>query len=376
MKVISAKKVLIDNDFTPATLVLAGGKIQEIQPYTGEGIDCGDLLVVPGFVDLHSDTIEKEVEPRSGVFFPIEGAIRELDKKLAIVGITHFFHAISFEEDIPGKIRNPKTAEQIVRTIKRLNPELLINHYVLLRYEISAPEAYPIVKSLIEEGYVDLFSIMDHSPGRGQFKTFESWKAFYAQNYNLDDKALEELKNKKLSGDKEGCALKLIQLARKHGIKIASHDDDSPEKIKFNLQQEITISEFPLNLPTAQFAHQHGITIGMGAPNVVRNKSQSGNVPARKLIKHGVCDYLCSDYYPGSLLRAVFSLHQEMNFSLAQSFQFITSNPARAVTIYHSIAKDSPANLAIINPQPSNPEVVATIAKGKFAYLKEGPLAI
>ena len=54
------------------------------------------MLLLPGMIDLHSDAIEKEIEPRPGTNFPVELAITQLEKRLVSQGFTSVFHSISF----------------------------------------------------------------------------------------------------------------------------------------------------------------------------------------------------------------------------------------------------------------------------------------
>jgi alpha-D-ribose 1-methylphosphonate 5-triphosphate diphosphatase len=370
---IKSKKVLIDNEFKPASLTIQNGKIKEILPFDdllyAENLE--NALILPGFIDLHSDAIEKEIEPRPGAIFPIEDAIIDLDKKLSIFGITTMFHAIAFETVLPGKIRGQHISENIIKSIKKLDRYLSVNNLIHLRYDISAEETFDIVKNLIEDGYVDLFSVMDHSPGQGQFKTFEKWKKYYSGAYNLDSADLEKLKDKKLRKNRDKM-LQLIEVAKKNNIKIASHDDDSVEKIEFIKKYGFAISEFPLSVEVAKKAKESGIMVGMGAPNVVRNGSQCGNISARELIKRKLCDYLCSDYHPNSMLKAVYSIKRDLGYSLEKAFSFITSNPANASGLKQCgrLVKGATGDIVVVDDSRDYPEVIMTICKGKIIYSK------
>lgn len=70
----------------------------------------------------------------------------------------------------------------------------------------------------------------------------------------------------------------------------------------------------------------------MGAPNVVRGCSHSGNVAARTLVENHCLDILSSDYVPASLLQAAFMLSSDSgSISIAQAIATVTSNPARFI---------------------------------------------
>ena len=69
----------------------------------------------------------------------------------------------------------------------------------------------------------------------------------------------------------------------------------------------------------------------MGAPNVVRGKSHSGNISAADVAASGHLDVLSSDYVPSSLLPAVFRLAETVpGMSLPKAMRMITLNPAHA----------------------------------------------
>jgi alpha-D-ribose 1-methylphosphonate 5-triphosphate diphosphatase len=93
------------------------------------------------------------------------------------------------------------------------------------------------------------------------------------------------------------------------------------------------IAEFPTTFAAAEASRQHGMNVLMGAPNIVRGGSHSGNVAASKLAALGFLDILSSDYYPASLLDAAFRVadDDENSFSLPQAIRLVTKNPAEAL---------------------------------------------
>jgi alpha-D-ribose 1-methylphosphonate 5-triphosphate diphosphatase len=373
--VFRSERVLIDGMIIPADVRLEHDIIAEVSPYGSFGssaFDLGDRLLVPGFIDLHSDAVEKEIEPRPGAEFPIKHALVELDKKLAMAGITTMFHAIGFnEESLVGR-RGTALAAALIQTISDCNETLLtIDNLVHARYEVTSFTSVPVMKELIRSGRIHMLSLMDHSPGQGQFKTLDKWKQYHVSVYNLNEDEVEvivarqkEKRTRCLASVEELC-----DKARAYGLLIASHDDDRPEKIDVMERQGVTIAEFPLNTETALYARSRGMKTGMGAPNVVRGKSQSGNISARELVQMGCCDFLCSDYHPTSMLQAVYTLHCELGFKLADAFSFITSDPAITAGLADRgrIAVDALADLVVIEDHLV-PKVVMTIKSGKPVY--------
>lgn len=176
--ILRSKNVLINEEFVPADVVIKGEFIERIDEYGKNevAVDLGDKKIAPGIVDLHSDAIEKEIEPRPNATFPVELAVAELDKKLSMAGVTTMFHAIGFEEN-PKKKRSIDLAISQIEEINKANDKHLgVDNYVHARFELSCDEAVEPIKEVISKGMVKLVSLMDHSPGQGQFKSLESFK--------------------------------------------------------------------------------------------------------------------------------------------------------------------------------------------------------
>lgn len=197
--ILRSRNILIDEEFIPADVVIKGEFIQRIDDYgkNAVAIDLADLKIAPGIVDLHSDAIEKEIEPRPNATFPVSLAVAELDKKLSMAGVTTMFHAIGFEEN-PKKKRSIDLAIAQIEEINKANDKHLgVDNYVHARFELSADEAVEPIKDVILKGMVKLVSLMDHSPGQGQFKSLDSFKTYYGKYYNLDEDEIQKVIDKK-----------------------------------------------------------------------------------------------------------------------------------------------------------------------------------
>ena len=120
-------------------------------------------------------------------------------------------------------------------------------------------------------------------------------------------------------------------LAAQRGITLATHDDATPGHVAESVALGVRISEFPTTVLAASAAGKHGQHIVMGAPNIVRGGSQSGNVAAAELLGLGLLHILSSDYVPSSPLQAVFQLSADGTLGLADGVKLISGNPARAV---------------------------------------------
>jgi len=368
--ILRSKNVLLNDAFVPADVVIKGEFIERIDAYGKNevAVDLGDKKIAPGIVDLHSDAIEKEIEPRHGATFPVELAVAELDKKLSMAGVTTMFHAIGFEEN-PKKKRSIDLAISQIEEINKANDKHLgVDNYVHARFELSCDEAVEPIKEVISKDMVKMVSLMDHSPGQGQFKSLESFKTYYSSYYGLDDNEVQEVVDKKLNKNEEKIN-DLISYAKEHNLTLLSHDDDCIEKLDGLLDLGVQISEFPLDLEVAKYAVEKGIATGMGAPNIVRGGSQSGNIAAIELVKEGVCKYLCSDYHPTSMLQAVYRMKEDANLDIAEGFSMVTSTPATYANLDDRgvIAEGKRADIIVVD-DTHIPKVVLTLKDGDSIY--------
>jgi len=370
--VIRSTNILIDGKFQSADIVIKGENIEIIAPYKSldVAIDFGDKRVVAGFVDLHGDAIEKEIEPRPGARFPVSMAVVELDKKLSMAGITTMFHAVGFNDGELSKGRGTEQSRELIEEIYQANTQHLgVDNLIHARFEITSESSLETVKELIKDKKINLLSIMDHSPGQGQFKTLEAWKKYFLKTYTINEDEVEEYLERKASKDKKSVVEDLVSFSISHQIPVLSHDDDCLEKLNALKDLGVSFSEFPLSLEVATNAKKMGIKTGMGAPNVVRGGSQSGNIAAALLIKEGVCDYLCSDYHPASMLLSPYKLQEELDLSLEEGFAMISSTPAKLAGLENKgvIKEGYLADIVIID-ETHIPKVVMTFKDGEVVY--------
>ncbi|WP_088189566.1 alpha-D-ribose 1-methylphosphonate 5-triphosphate diphosphatase [Desulfosporosinus sp. FKA] len=297
-------------------------------------IDAEECFVMPGMIDLHSDAIEKEIQPRPNTLFPIHMAFYELEKKLTVSGITTMFHSLSLSDE--WGVRNQEMVVGVINSINTLkNARSMINHKIHLRYELTFLAGLKALEGLIKNKSIDLMSYMDHTPGQGQFRDAEALKIFTLQSYGQKEREFDDFVDKTIENQSRINWAKLTELskiAKCQGIPLAFHDDDTQEKIDTLLECEGIVSEFPINLETAVYAASKGIHVSVGAPNIIRGKSHSNNMRAIDAILNHAADIICSDYLPSAMLPAVFSLTQE-GIALNEAVKMVTLNPAKALKI-------------------------------------------
>ncbi|MGD9138350.1 MAG: alpha-D-ribose 1-methylphosphonate 5-triphosphate diphosphatase [Desulfobacterales bacterium] len=336
--------------------------------------DVKGRLIMPGLVDLHSDTLEKCIEMRPGVFFDAEFALLGLDQRIAACGITTFCHAISFADNELG-LRSVEQAETLVRLIKRLAREkrFKVHHLVHMRHEIGSDNDGFRTERLMDEGLVDVFSIMDHTPGQGQFKTFQSYVSFYAKNYDINGENIyDRLEKKKQQQDKGWKrVVDLTQKVKKVHIPVLSHDDDTKQKVNLVNQLGATGCEFPITMDAIAAAKSKHMNIFMGAPNMIRDSSSNGHLKASDTIVANACDGLVSDYYPECLIQAPFLAHRKRYAALEQALGLVSSKPGKFLDDKNQRGRlrvGAPADLIVIDTAGYWSRVCQTWSDGRLVY--------
>lgn len=368
-----ATVVFADEVRDDVAVLIEGDTIAALDPASSAGateMNLAGRTLMPGLVDLHCDAMEKEVEPRPGVHFPLDFACAQADKRNAAAGITTAYHALSFANDELG-VRNNAFAAEIARAIHDWQLHALVDNRVHLRYELTDETAPPVLSALLDAGHAHLLSFMDHSPGQGQFRDVEAYRRYLAKTYKTDERQLDIILERKVQAAKGvlGRMGALAFRARLRGVAIASHDDDSPAKVATVCALGAVISEFPINLETAQAARAHGLATLFGAPNILRGKSQSGNMRALDAVLAGVADCLCGDYSPAALLPSVMRLPALAGITLPAAIALVTRNPARAagLTDRGEIAVGKRADLIAVKHFGCLPQAEAVWSGGKSA---------
>jgi alpha-D-ribose 1-methylphosphonate 5-triphosphate diphosphatase len=353
-----------------ASVVLEEGRIAGVlrrAERSGETLDAGGHHVVPALVDLHSDAIEAQLSPRPGVDFPPELALVEMDRYFASAGIGTGFHAIAFVE---GGGRTVARAREHYALIAQHRHEVSVRHELHLRCEVAQQSALEAVEALLPEHVAKIASLMDHTLGQGQLGNL----AWYEENGRTEDLRTVTRMGDKVEGDPWalGRLQRVAHAAKDGGAVLASHDDDVPERVALLARRGVRISEFPVNVDAARKARELGLTVCMGAPNVVRDRSSGGNLLAREAVARGLVDVLVSDYHPPSMLQAAFGLARRGTLPLPHAVALVSAAPARAVGLAErgEIREGALADLAVVGKRLEMPVVTHTIVGGDvvFAY--------
>ena len=187
--------------------------------------------VLPGVIDLHCDAIEKQIQPRPGVIIDESVAFYTTDRILACSGITTELHSLSLDDAEFG-VRNEEFVRNFIAQIASAD-QRIVNHLVHCRVEVSSERGVTSLAQVIDSPYLKLVSIMDHSPGQGQYPTDESFRYYVAKTTGRNDAEIDAIIQKKhaLRESIPQRVQEVIQLAHAHHIPLATHDDDTAAKV-------------------------------------------------------------------------------------------------------------------------------------------------
>ncbi len=339
-RLITNAKVVTADSVVAGTVELRGREIADVQPgrsHLPAAEDWQGDYLIPGLVELHTDNLEKHLEPRPGVRWPAVSALLTHDCQISAAGITTVLDAMGVGDFDERSIR-AQGLHDAARALAHAREQGLLRaeHLLHMRCELACDNMLEVVRPFLDDPSVRLVSLMDHTPGQRQWMDIERFRVYTQRNQRWSDEYLAEVvrgrqamqaRNAKVNRDG------LLALCRERHIPLASHDDTVAEHIDEALEAGISISEFPTTLDAARSARAKGLGIVMGAPNLVRGGSHSGNISALTLAQHRLLDCLSSDYVPHSLLHGAFLLRDSAGWSLPQAIACVTLHPARLVKL-------------------------------------------
>ncbi len=317
-------------------LAVADGRIAEIGEGRApeRGLDIGGDHLIPGLIELHTDHLETHYAPRPKVRWHPLGAVLAYDAQIAASGITTVFDSLRAGSDPDGSGLGPEldALADALATAKR-GDLLRADHRTHLRCELPSEDVIATVEAFLGRHDLDLISLMDHTPGQRQFRDIAKYETYATRG----GRSLDEIRRATAWKIERGTALNaanrpaLVTLARARNIPLASHDDTTLADVDLAAGEGVALAEFPTTREAAEAAHGRGITVMMGAPNLLRGGSHSGNVAAEDLARAGLLDILSSDYVPASLAMAAFLIPERVpGIGLPAAIATVTANPARA----------------------------------------------
>lgn len=339
MKIIRNARIVTADEQFLGNLSIEGELIADL----GSGVSAlavgddwnGDYLL-PGLIELHTDNLEKHLMPRPKVNWPILPAVLAHDAQIAAAGITTVLDAISVGDIDADSVRS-QTLGACIQTLHEAEQAGLLraDHFLHMRLELAEENLLELFDPFLHDDRLKLVSLMDHTPGQRQWTDISHYRTYVTgkRGWSEDkvDSMLERLlERQRIYADAnrreiiERCTRRVLP------VPLATHDDTTVAHVEEGVDDGVSISEFPTTIAAARAARERGLGIVMGAPNMVRGGSHSGNVSAAQLAQADLLDALSSDYVPASLLHAAFLL-QHQGFSLPNAVATVSRNPALMV---------------------------------------------
>ncbi|MGI3168327.1 alpha-D-ribose 1-methylphosphonate 5-triphosphate diphosphatase [Pseudooceanicola sp. C21-150M6] len=334
--VLSNAQLVLPGEVIEGHIVIRDGVIAEVGQGAARGEDCEGDYLGPGLVELHTDNLERHMVPRPKVNWPHDAAIVGHDRELAGCGITTVFDAIRVGSIVSdgGKKRYGRYARAMADEILSMRDKgaLKISHHLHLRAETCSETLLEELAEFGPEDRVGIVSLMDHTPGQRQFRDIQKFEDYVCGKNGLPREGFGEYcdflldLHARLGATHEAGT---VDAAQRFGAVLASHDDTTAEQVGVSAGHGIRVAEFPTTVEAARACHAHHIQVIMGAPNLVRGGSHSGNVAASELAELGLLDILSSDYVPAALLYGAVMLG-DLWGDLARGLATVSLNPARA----------------------------------------------
>ncbi len=361
-------RIVAGDEVVHGSLAVRDGRIASIASGPAEvGEDLGGDILIPGLVELHTDHIEGHFLPRPKVRWNMMAALQAHDAQIAASGITTVFDALRVGMDEDALLTSSDMlamADTIASAVG--TGRLRADHHIHLRCEVSAPDVLDHFELIARRPLVRLVSLMDHAPGQRQFVDLDTYRSYYQRKMALTDAAFLAFCDRRIAESEthSGPNRRVIAgFCRAAGMAVASHDDATLAHVDEGLELGVTLAEFPTTLAAARASHEAGLLVLMGAPNIVRGGSHSGNVSAAELLGLGILDVLSSDYVPFSLLQSAFALVEAGTLELPAAIRLLTANPAAAARLDDrgTLMVGLRADLARIRAEAGHPPVVACV---------------
>lgn len=337
--VLANANLVLANETVEGSVTIEDGKIAAIDQGTtvpAGAIDCGGDYLAPGLIELHTDNLERHMQPRPGVRWPFEAAVIAHDRELASVGVTTVFDALRVGSILSEKnSRYKKYARSVTNVIQshRTAGHLKISHFVHLRAEVCSETLPEELDEFSSEDRIGIVSLMDHTPGQRQFRDLTKMAEYISGKHGMAADEVDAYfgRLQKLSARvRDQHEIAAVNAGHRLKATLASHDDTTTDDVVTSTRHGCKIGEFPTTIEAARASHAAGIAVVMGAPNYLRGGSHSGNVSAADLADEGLLDILSSDYAPSSLLMGAVRLGFSLG-DLARGMHTVTAAPAKVV---------------------------------------------
>ncbi|ARE41583.1 Metal-dependent hydrolase involved in phosphonate metabolism [Rhodovulum sp. P5] len=360
-------RILRDGELQKRSLAITDGRITK-GPLPE--VDLSGYLILPGIIDLHGDAFERHIVPRPAADFSIGLGLAATDREAAANGVTTAWLAQGWSWE--GGHRGPDRAEALMATLDAYRAQMLTDLRIQIRCETHLVDTAARMLEAVRRHRIDYVVFNNHLDeavelARTEPARLTHWAQSAGRTVEEHLAAIEATRKRTPEVPRHLCYL--AEMFDEIGVLYGSHDDPDGETRERFSMIGARIAEFPTSRRAAAAAKAMNDPVILGAPNVVRGGSQSGNVSAADLISQGLCDALVSDYYYPALLHAVWHLVDRGLKTLPQAWAMVSEKPAEILRLPDRGRLDfgRRADLCVVNEETRAVEM--TISGGRLTYL-------
>lgn len=376
--ILTNARIVTPSEIIEGSLVIEEDRIAEIiaDRHFSEGNDLHGQWLIPGLIDLHTDYLEKEINPRPKTHFPLPIAFHMMDQRALASGITTVLGAVRYSADSDKESTLwGGNGRSLADQYEQLRVGALARHFLHVRWDTNFGPVDDLVSHLQSLTCVGNIVFNENIPGERQFKDLEELARKRAAR---GDRTLEEARAelaRKIEINRGINNRATIRDGFAGRICIGSHDDTTVEHVVEAAEMGATLAEMPTTIEAARKARELGLSVCMGAPNYLRGGSHCGNLSAPVALAEGLVDALCSDYHFPSLLGSV-ALMMERGTPVPEAVNLVTRNPARILgwSDLGRIEVGMKADLAAFHLRESHAFVSSAWVDGRLKLQLGGPV--
>lgn len=369
--ILTNARLVLPTHSIDGSVVIENDRIAEVIPGRSfaEGLDLHGQWLIPGVIDLHTDYLEKEINPRPKTGFPLPIAFHMMDQRALACGLTTVLGGVRFSND-----RNKDSTLwggnglQLAESYEELRRTALARHYLHVRWDTNFEPVDDLLAAM--QGFECIGNIVynENIPGERQFQDLDELaRKRAARGDKTIAEARAELDQRIAIGRSINNRAK-VKAAFGGKLCIGSHDDTTVAHVIEAKEMGATLAEMPTSLVAARKAKELGLAVCMGAPNYLRGGSHCGNLSAVEAVNEGLVDAFCSDYHFPSLLATVVKM-LAAGIPVAEAVAYVTLNPARILGLekdFGSIEVGKKADLVTLHERGGHPFVTAAWVDGRL----------
>ena len=331
--ILTNARIVLPTHTVEGSVVVEDDRIADITPdrHFADGIDLHGQWLIPGVIDIHTDYLEKEINPRPKTNFPLPVAFHMMDQRALACGLTTVLGGVRFSNDQEKDSTLWKgNGLALAEAYEELRRTALARHFLHVRWDTNWEPVDELLARMPSFTCLGNLVYNENIPGQRQFQDLDALARKRAQR---GDKTFEEARadlDERIRVNRGINNRPKVKAAFAGRLTIGSHDDTTVEHIVEAQEMGATLAEMPVTLLAARKAKELGMAVCMGAPNYVRGGSHCGNLSAAEAIAENLVDVLCSDYHFPSLLGAVVLMLQR-GVAPHQAVNMVTLNAARVL---------------------------------------------